>query len=500
MKRVFLAGTFHETHSFTDDRTGFEGFKIHRGKDLLDRYGEGGSQVDGFLTVAAREGWEVVPAATYTGGSSGMVDQIVFETFWDEIKPVLTTAIDDGLDAIFLSLHGAMVTSGLEDPDGELLERIRAIPGAQSLPIFGAFDLHANMTAKRGALSDSLVCYRECPHTDCFDIGVYATELLARCFMTGIRPRHHVLVTPIVWPPTGTGTKDGPMHALEAEARRLERETPGVLAINVAPGYSYADVHDAGLSFGVVTEGDDAAAKGALRRLAQMAWEMREGGVPFEHDLDTVVRNFVPGGKGPVIVVDPADNIGGGGPGDCTDVMRAFLKYDIAGTAVVIADAEAVAKLQSVPIGGRITLPIGGKGWRLDRGPVTLEVELVSRSDGRFEIEDANSNQAVVLGRNINMGPSAVVRHRGLTILLTSDKMAPFDLAQWRSQGVEPRDLSMIGVKAAVGHRAAYDKISSASFTVASSGPCTGDLTRLPYQRLRRPVFPLDPIDRPSWL
>jgi microcystin degradation protein MlrC len=77
--------------------------------------------------------------------------------------------------------------------------------------------------------------------------------------------------------------------------------------------------------------------------------------------------------------------------------------------------------------------------------------------------------------------------------------MAPFDLAQWRSQGVEPRDLNMIGVKAAVGHRAAYDKIASDSFTVSTSGPCTGDLTRLPYKRLRRPVFPLDQIDNPTW-
>jgi len=499
MKRVFLAGTFHETHSFTDDRTGFEGFKIHRGKDLLDRYGEGGSQVDGFLTVAAREGWDVVPAATYTGGSSGMVDQAVFEAFWNEVKPVLTAAIDDGLDGIFLSLHGAMVTSELEDPDGELLERIRAIPGAQFLPIFGAFDLHANMTPKRGALSNSLVCYRECPHTDCFDIGVHATELLARCLKTGVRPRHHVLVTPIVWPPTGTGTQDGPMHALEAEARRLEREIPGVLAVNVVPGYSYADVHDTGVSFGVVTEGDDKAAKAALRHMSQLAWEMRKDGIPLEHDLDTVVRNFVPNGRGPVIVVEPADNIGGGGPGDCTDVMRAFLKYNVQGAGVVIADAKAVEVLQSVPIGGHITLPIGGKGWRLDPGPVTLEVELISRSDGRFEAEDANSNQVVVLGRTINMGPSAVVRHRGLTILLTSDKMAPFDLGQWRSQGVEPRDLAIIGVKAAVGHRAAYGKIASDSFTVSSSGPCTGDLTHLPYKRLRRPVFPLDQIDQPTW-
>ena len=496
MKKVFLAGTFHETHSFTDDRTGFEGFAVHRGKALLGRMGDR-SQVDGFLSVAARENWQVVPSVTYTGGSSGMVDQAVFEAFWDEVKPDLTKAIDDGLDAIFLSLHGAMVTSRTEDPDGELLKRIRAIAGADSLPIFGVYDLHANMTPARGALSDSLVCYRECPHTDCYDTAMYATGLLARFFKTGVLPRHHVLVTPIVWPPTGTGTRDGPMHALEAEARRMEREVPGILAVNVSAGYSYADVHNAGLSFGVVTEGDDAAAKSSLRRLARMAWEMRQGGIPFEHDLDTVVGGFAPKSEGPVVIVEPADNIGGGGPGDCTEVMRAFLKYDVAGGGVVIADAGAVTALQSVPIGGRVTLPIGGKGWRLDPGPVRLEVELVSRSDGRFEVEDANSNQVVMLGRAVNMGPSAVVRHRGLTILLTSKKMAPFDLAQWRSQGIEPRDLKIIGVKAAVGHRAAYGKIASDSFTVSSSGPCTGDLTRLPYKKIRRPVYPLDTLGTP---
>jgi len=491
MKKVFLAGTFHETHSFTDDRTGFEGFAIHRGKALLDRIGDR-SQVDGFLSVAARENWQVVPSVTYTGGSSGMVDQAVFEAFWDEVKADLMKSFDEGLDAIFLSLHGAMVTSQTEDPDGELLRRIRDIPGAYTLPIFGVYDLHANMTPTRGALSDSLVCYRECPHTDCYDTAVYATDLLTRFFKTGVRPRHHILVTPIVWPPTGTGTQDGPMRALEDEARRMEREVPGILAVNVSAGYSYADVHNAGLSFGIVTEGDDELAKASLQRLARMAWQMRQGGIPFEHNLDTVVRDFIPADKGPLIIVEPADNIGGGGPGDCTEVMRAFLKYGVEGAAVVIADPEAVAALQSVPIGGRATLPIGGKGWRLDPGPVMLEVELVSRSDGRFEAEDANSNQVVMMGRVINMGPSAVVRHRGLTILLTSKKMAPFDLAQWRSQGVEPRDLKIIGVKAAVGHRAAYGKIASGSFTISSSGPCTGDLTRLPYKRIRRPVYPLD--------
>jgi microcystin degradation protein MlrC len=175
--------------------------------------------------------------------------------------------------------------------------------------------------------------------------------------------------------------------------------------------------------------------------------------------------------------------------------MRALLKYDVQGAGVAIADAQSVAALADVPIGGKITLPIGGKGSPLDPGPVTLEVELVSRSDGVFELEDKHSHLVGSLGKIIHMGPSAVVKHRGLTILLTSKKLPPFDLGQWRSQGINPEDLSMVGVKAAVGHRVAYGKIAAGEFTVNTSGPCTSDLTRLPYTKLRRPVFPLDPLE-----
>ena len=78
MAKIFLAGIFHETHSFTDDRTGLSDFMIHRGQDLLDRIGDG-SQVDGFLTTAARKGWQVVPSANYLCGASGMVEHAVFD-------------------------------------------------------------------------------------------------------------------------------------------------------------------------------------------------------------------------------------------------------------------------------------------------------------------------------------------------------------------------------------------------------------------------------------
>ena len=499
MTRVFVAGIFHETHSFSGDTTGLSAFVIHRGQEILDRRGDA-SQIDGFLSVAEREGWEVVPSAIYTGGASGTVDHAVFEQFWSEVEPVLKKALADGLDAIHLSLHGAMVTSGCDDPEGELMARIRATPGAENLPMYCVGDLHGTLTPRMGALSDCMIFYRECPHTDQFDSAVLSSTLLARCLKTGVRPKHLVMVTPIVWPPTGTGTRDGPMRALEDAARRMEKTIPGVLAVNIVGGYAFSDVPHAGVAFSVITEGDEAAAQEALRELGGIAWEMREGGIPKQHDLDTVVRdfkesNFKFGGKGPVLLVEPSDNIGGGAPGDGTDVMRALLKYDIQGAGIAIADAQSVAALADVPIGGKITLPIGGKGSPLDPGPVTLEVELISRSDGVFELEDKNSHLVGSLGKIIRMGPCAVVRHRGLTILLTSKKLPPFDLGQWRSQGINPEELSMIGIKAAVGHRVAWGRIAAGEFTVNTSGPCTSDITRLPYTRLRRPVFPLDRLE-----
>jgi microcystin degradation protein MlrC len=493
MTRVFIAGIFHETHSFSGDTTGFEGFTIHRGKQITDRAGDA-SQVDGFLSVANREGWEVVPGAIYTGGASGTVDHAVFEAFWAEVKPALERALADGIDAIHLSLHGAMVTDGCDDPEGELMARIRNLPGAESLPLYCVGDLHATLTPRMGALSDCIIFYRECPHTDAFDSAVLCTELLARALKSGVRPGHHVLVTPIIWPPTGTGTKDGPMRALEDAARRLEAEMPDVLAVNIVGGYAFSDVPHAGVAFSVITEGSDGEAQEALRELAQIAWDMRRDGIPAQHDLDTVVRDFVPG-KGPVLIVEPADNVGGGAPGDGTEVMRAFLKYDVQGAGVAIADPQAVAALQRITIGQKMTLPIGGKSSPLDPGPVTLEVELISRSDGVFELEDHNSHLVGSLGKIIDMGPSAVVRHRGLTILLSSRKLCPFDLGQWRSQGINPEDLSIVGIKAAVGHRVAWEPIASGSFTVNTSGPCTSDITRLPYTRLRRPIFPLDSLE-----
>jgi microcystin degradation protein MlrC len=491
LKRVLLAGLYHETNTFVAEVTGLDRFSMLRGAELLACAGDG-SPIDGFLEVAKQESWSVIPAVSLSAMPSGPVADAVFEAFWTVLAEAFQAASTSQIDAIFLALHGAMVTETIEDPEGVLLQRLRALPGAASLPIFGVFDLHASFSARMAMNANCLVAYRENPHTDARITSSRAAQLLARCLREDRLPRIEYAAVPILWPPTGTGTGSSPMSELEALARTIESGDPDLWAVNAVAGFAFADVYDAGVSFSAVTTGESARALEALARLSAKALELREKGLVGERSVDDVLSEILPVGRGPVLLVEPADNIGGGAPGDGTAILRALLRHRGENAGVIINDAGSVDALNGVAIGDSATLKVGGKGSPLDEGPVEVEATLLSRSDGRFTLEDRNSHLAAMQGVNVDMGSCAVVRVQGVTILLTSRKTPPFDLGQWRSQGVEPSSLSIIGVKAAVAHRRAYDAIAAASYWVRTPGPCASDLSMLPYRRVRRPIFPLD--------
>lgn len=489
-KRILLAALYHETHSFVDEVTPISAFTIRRGDAILARRGDG-STIDGFLEVADREGWEVVPVSDFSALPSGTVDHAVFEQFSAELVASLRSALEDGgLVGIWLGLHGAMVTTASTDPEGDLLAQIRAVPGAANLPIFGVFDLHATFTPLMAKMANGLVGYRENPHIDVRISAVRSAELLTRTLESGTLPHMLVRNAPIIWPPTGTGTADRPMRDLEVLARRIEADHSEIWCVNVVAGYAFSDVPYAGVAFSVMTTGAADVAERALDALENLAIGLEELGIPAEWSLDMALEEVGRSSDGPSIIVEPADNIGAGASGDGTAVLRGFIRHGLTNAAVVIADAAAVLALDSAMPGEVRRLSIGGKGSRLDEGPVELDVILISHSDGRFVLEDRNSHMAV-RGIEVDMGPSTVVDHRGIRILLTSRKTAPFDLGQLRSQGIVPEALTVISVKAAVAHRRAYDPIARRSFIVTTPGPCSSDLKSLPYRRLRPGVFPI---------
>src|SRR5690606_28866479 len=108
---------------------------------------------------------------------------------------------------------------------------------------------------------------------------------------------------------------------------------------------------------------------------------------------------LVAAGSTPVLLVEPSDNVGGGAPGDGTGVLRALLAHKIENSGVVINDPAAVQNLKDLQIGEKTTLQIGDTIWQST--PLELEVELISRSDGKFDLEDPNSHLASMRGLHI---------------------------------------------------------------------------------------------------
>lgn len=474
MPRILIAGLFHETHTFLDGGTPLNDFQVRRGAEMLAVKGDS-SPLGGVLELADEFGWEMVPAADYRAQPSATVVDEVLEAFWKDVEPV---AQQGGYAAVYLVLHGAMVTQTMLDVEGEVLRRLREIT---NVPVFGVFDLHANFSPQMAALADCLVGYRENPHSDAREAGLIAARLLQRCLVTGQRPHMQLAQPKILWPPTGTGTAGDPMQSLEALARQLERENEGTMwAMNIVAGFSFADTPDTGVSFVACTTAD---ATPALEKLAEFAHLLRHKGEVTDPPADEVVAALkTQDEEGLTVLVEPSDNIGGGAPGDGTGLLRALIKHGISDAAVCLNDPQAVGDLE----GGARRISLGGKGSGLDAGPVELDVELVAVNDGRFELEDKNSHLASMCGDVFDMGRCAVVRHEGLTILITSVKTPPFDLGQWHSQGIAVENLSVVGVKAAVAHRRAYDKIAARMLWVDTPGPCSSNLNTLPYKHARR--------------
>lgn len=492
-KRVLLAGLFHQTNTFVVDRTSLEDFEIRRGQEMIRSEG-GISSFAGVLEVAREKGWEVLPALDMRDVPGATAADAMVDLFWAEFRAVIDKEEKSGIDGVFLVLHGAMVSESLTDVEGEILRRIRGIEHLADAPVCGVFDLHANFTEAMARQSDGLISCRTNPPTDTRESATDAALLLDGLMEIEERPVTVWEHLPIMWTPEVTATDSGPMLTLEERAREIEDESPDVLAVNVLAGFPYADVPEAGLCFSAITNGDLELSRSALRELNVIASSLRWTESRFGMTLEEAMFRLDEHQEGPVLLVEPSDDIGSGAPGENTHLLRAFVQHDVRDAGVIIQDAEAVRSLRSALPGEHRELIIGGKSGELGAEPLTLEVELVSKSDGRFVVEDIRSPLVSMLGEEIDMGPCAVIRHEGVTVLLTSRRTPPFDLGQWRSQGVNPEKLFAIGIKASVGHRQAYDPIARASYTVDLLGSCPQDLSSLPYQRVRRPIYPVDEL------
>jgi microcystin degradation protein MlrC len=188
------------------------------------------------------------------------------------------------------------------------------------------------------------------------------------------------------------------------------------------------------------------------------------------------------------VLVDIADNPWTGGPGDSVELLRFLIDWRIANAAVaLIRDPKAAQQCIEAGPGNSVDLDLGGKIDRLhgDHLPCTAYVRMIS--DGRYVNEGP-----MMAGLTVDLGPTAVVDIESVVVLITSRAETPIDLNVFRVHGIEPTLLDVIGLKGKGHFRAAFEPIASRVILVEGPGITGADLSRLPLQHIRRPIWPLD--------
>lgn len=446
----------------------------------------------GFVAAMDATGaWEPVPLRAAGAQPGGPVEHAYFEALAVDIEARLRAAAP--LDAVYVSAHGAALTTASDDPDGELLERVRAAVGP-SVPVVAVFDLHANLSDRMTRALSGLVAYRSNPHVDLRERGEEAAVMIRRLLRDGPGVVERVGL-PLVPASTAQLIAPGtPYHDAMQAARREERGH--VLNVSPCGGFAFADAPKCGFSVAVTAaRGDRAAAAAAARRVAAAVWAMRERFVTALVPLDDAVREAVAAGedraRGPLILADVADNPGGGGGGNTVFLLEALRRAGARDVVLgVFTDPALAADAQHAGVGA----PLRAR-FNRDAGdnqlarPFEADATVLALSDGRFV-----GRRGLLAGTAATMGPSALLELGGVRVAVVSVRQQLIDPAQLEALGVALDDVRTLVAKSRGHFRAAFEGFAPPHriLEVDCPGLSTPDLRRLRWTRMPRPIWPLD--------
>ena len=487
--RVAVGGYLVAVNTFVEQRMGLELFQrsVVAGDALLNA-GSGDSAIYGFLEGARQRQWDAVPLQFMFPGVGGKATRDAHEWAKDRFLEQLRQA--GPVDGIFIQLHGTGAAEHLDDCEGDLLAAIREAVG-DKVVLMASLDGHANVTPADGR-ADRPVDRRQ-----------DQSALRLRAGRPQGRPGHgrDVRRQPVAdHGPRPTGHVAGPckklyiapgwpMEHLMRQAQNLAAGDARILDVSLLEGFFCSEIPETGMSVVVTTDGEPNLAQDVAEQIKEACWAKRQS---FHTDMVSVeeaVREAIATEVGPVILGDLADSGGAGTPGDGTAILAEFLKQGASGAVVGnIADPEAVQAAIQAGVGKNVSLSVGGKADRFHGDPVEISGRVRSIHQGVFTTGTA------FISMTFDRGPTVVIDCGGIEVILTSRPVLVFEPNHFRSLGIEPTERKILACKAEMQHRAGFAEVAAKIIDVDTPGLATQILSRLPYAKIRRPVFPLDDI------
>lgn len=490
MMRVAALGFHHESNTFAPVPASLARFLEAgpvEGDGLVGEHGAADTTLAGFLAAGAADpDVELVPLVYFDLNPMGAITAEAFEHM---ARRLLVALGERGpWDAVLLAMHGAAVSEGFPDADGEMVRRVRSAVGSDVI-VGVAYDMHANVTEAMVHHADIVNTYLTNPHVDARQ---RAAQLAAQVFDVArgsIRPCSALVRIPIAVNILRQGTSDVPMRQL-MEVVRTAEALPGVLSVSLAEGFPYADVAEMGMSVIAVTDDDAELAASVASGIAREVWANRQQlcgtGTPIHAGLSAGAAH----GTRPVVLLDVGDNVGAGSPADSTHVLAASQQMGVKSVFGSLCDPGAVQACWTRGLHAAVDIWAGGRTDDLHGQPIRLVGRVTHLDDGRFE--DPGPTHG---GRRVfDAGRRAVVRtDDGLVVLLTSRPMGNTSRAELTSAGIDPSSLQIVIAKGVHSPRAAFEPLAARMIQLDSPGCTTADIATLTYLHRVRPIFPFEP-------
>jgi microcystin degradation protein MlrC len=478
VKRLAIARLWHEGNSFSPAITELEQFhqrEWQEGQSALAFYRNTATELGAAVTFAEKQrDWEVDFLRAAAASPGGPLSDAAFAAIRDDI---LGAVRQGGYDAVYLSLHGALVTRRLATPELELVRELRRLIGRRHLAI--SLDLHANLGRPLFELADVIVGYKTYPHIDMAATGAKALRLLTATAEGRLQPKGAHAAIGAILPSFNMRTTDGPMAEVQEIARQwMARE--GILDISVFGGFAYGDSPYAGACVSAWSDGDPALAQEAAESVAAALSARRERFyIRLPRPEAGIAEALAGDSTKPAAVVDPADNPLSGGIGDTPGLLGALLNAKPEGPCVFafFHDPALVAEAHGRGLGARFACHLGGRLTDLYGAPVEANVEVRNLTDGLFR-----NRGPMEKNLRVKLGQTAVLAVGDIQIIVTESCQAPNDPGYFELQGIDVTKLRLLCVKAKNHFRAAFAPMLGTIVDIDAPGPAALDLRQFAFR------------------
>jgi len=476
--RVFVACLAHETNSFSPLPTSLRSFEddvcyrppASRGRDKALAFAGYGNAI----AIGRNLGHEMIEGPCFWAQPSGPASAATYTMLRDEILTRLAEAGD--VDLVILHLHGAMIASGTDDCEGDILACIRKQVGP-NVTIGAVLDLHGNMSLQMIESGAILIGCKEYPHTD----FVARTEELYAIAEDVVFDQAGLTTTLRTIPVLSLqGTTEEPMRSV-VNALAAAEGRDGIRSVTLMHGFPWADSEHSGASVVIISQGaeknvvDEVADTIASQFLSAIQkTPSRRDDVTAALDRAMALRSAL----GPIIIADSSDNPGGGAAGDSTFLLRALIDRQCDAAVGMIWDPQAAQIAADAGPGSKLAMRVGGKIGPMSGAPMDVEVEVRSvRSDvsQRFFSDTPNSP----------LGLTAALRIGSIDIIVNSIRQQVLSPECFTELGVDLKSKSVVVVKSSQHFRANFDPIAASTIYCNAPGTLSVDLGQMPYGKLR---------------